>query len=130
MAMSPILKKNLAITAAAKVPTPAAATYLPRPGGLASATLFVLYSQHPNALPASLVEERVKKLAWSEGVSSARRMATVLGQLRTAGLIENGEPTSSMETSGPRWLKTWRWKLVKAKGVSKGNAKGGRRGKR
>jgi hypothetical protein len=93
----------------AHVPIPRRATVLPRAGSLRSVALFVLWSTR-RALTAEEIGQRARKLTWAPPLGSARRLLTVLGELRTGKLITNGPDVERKGDSGPLNRKTWIWK--------------------
>jgi len=112
---SKVVARDLAVSAMRRVPMPAG-SYAPRAGSLAAAVLYVLYVEKARELKVSSVQKLVKDLSWAPRGKFSLRVATVLGQLRTAGLIRNGAPAhlqiKDQGGCGPRLRKTWQWNPV------------------
>jgi hypothetical protein len=109
--MATKLKKNMrgeeARRAFSRVSLPHRAKSAPRPGSLKAAVLVVLHgSKAP--LSTRIIGERVLRHAWAPLGWSARRLATVLCELKNDRLIDAGPDVYRVSgESGPLKRKTW-----------------------
>jgi len=109
------------------IPIPKAATLLPRPGGLKSAALWVIFSlrEADKAVTTREVGRRIKALSWAPVGWSDRRLATILCEMAEKDrLIGVGKPTlRGRNEGGPTRRKTWVWKGArKTKGAAGASA--------
>ena len=98
------------------IPLPADAERLPRPGGLKSAAIFVLYGERPEALTTKEVGERIQSLSWAPTGWCSRRLATVLWEMATSdNLIDEGPLVARDEhDQGPLDRKTWKFRPIES----------------